>query len=468
MKGITKLPVLLAVLTLVSCGASKSVTRNKMNLKGKVESVKVSEFADVGSTDMGVEVFNDAVNAVNKSMRMFNDSGINWDYLNAYFRAPGEMVFDKNGYVIAETLQEKDDVIKTVRTFDKDGNMISEIATNNNKYTVEIANKWEKGLLVESESLDYYAKQDKHTVAAYKYEYDGRNLVKTTKTSDGKEFVTEYVYDKDGVVVCEMYYENTDLTSVKVNTVYGGKTVKTNYVMLDGSDKYTKEYKYLNDKVVEYGYSDQRIEHMKHGTKTLSSDRQYQYEFDGENLIGVSSKVTESSSIIYDKDYSDKLRADFDYEKFKHMFNDEMAKQNKKSEDKLEMAVDEAPKKIFAKKDKVKVDFDQKLKSDVEYEKFKEVFEREMKEFLDDNDKQSGKKLAKKYKPGNVPSVTKAKYSYNEYNDIATMTFCDERDEIEYVYNISYEYDENGNWTTMTIRWEDKPLFVKERVITYF
>lgn len=451
MKGITKLPILLAVFTLVSCGTSKSVTRNKMNLKGKVESVKTSEFKDVGSADMDIEVFNDVVGSLNNSMKMFSDCGINWTYLDAYFGQTCKKVFDKNGYVTDEQLYEGRDTIIASRTLDKKGNIILETVTDKWHDTIITINSWEKGLLVASEKDDYRALEDKLYVTEYKYEYDGSDLIKTIKNSGKDENVTEYCVNKDGIIVCKMQYDNGNLTSVLVNTVESGKIVRNKYVALDGSKQYTKDYKYVDDRLVEYNYQGKSVEKKKNSVTTNTDDFKYKYEYNGDNLIGISSNESSSTAIEYDEEYKNKL--DFEYEKFKKVFEEELAKQEIKQEAKIDKKIEKKPieKKLDAKEEKVR-------RTDFEYEKFKKLFDKEM-----------GKlETGKPSKPSYAPSVTRATYSYNEFNDLATMTFCDERDEIEYVYNISYEYDENGNWTTMTIRWEDKPLFVKERVITYF
>ena len=463
MKRITNLSVLLAVFTLVSCGTSKSVTRNKMNLKGKVESVKTSEFKDVGSADMDIEVFNDAVGSLNNSMKMFSDCGINWTYLDAYFGQTCKKVFDKNGYVTDEQLYENNDTIVTARTLDKKGNIILETVTDKLQNTVITINSWEKGLLVASEKDDYSALEDKLYATEYKYEYDGRDLIKTIKNYGKNENVTEYCVNKDGIIVCKMQYDNGNLTSVLVNTVESGKVIRNKYVALDGSKQYTKDYKYLDNKLVEYNYQGKSVEKKENSVTTNTDDFKYKYEYDGNNLIGISSNERTMGTVEYSEQYkNERLRIDFEYEKFKKAFEKELAKQDEKQEIKQDKKIEEKP---IEKKSDAK---EEKLRNDFEYEKFKKLFDKEMGKINAEENKTSDKPVKFPKPKSIIPSVTRATYSYNEFNDLATMTFYDEWYEVEYVYNIDYEYDKHNNWTKMTISWEDKPLFVKERVITYY
>lgn len=408
MKKILNLSLVLVALALVSCGTSKSAAKRHTDLKGKVVSVKVTRTNVDGvlNNDEQREAFITLISPLSP-LSLIAD------------------VIETDIYLSNIGFEDPDSVI---RFYDKNRNLLSSAFYNNDEYLIT-NNTWQNGLLVEIVKQKYTKYNDKKTVDKYKYEYDGNELKKCIRISDDEKNssgLVEYINNKDGVVACELSYNKLgDLRSICVNTIESGKIIKSKSQALDGSSSYVDECTYMGDKLVEEKIINEASWELNGQISKNHMESYYKYDYKDDNVIGIEGYMKDIYS-TYIESTKDDLNTVFDYEKFKNVFDEEMKK----------LSADEV------KKDEVK----------------------------EENKEESEEKPVKKSKKSlSDPAEVKINYEYNKWNDIVKIIYYDDWvDTKEFVYDIAYEYDKHNNWTKMTISWEDKPLFVKERVIKYY
>lgn len=392
MKKLALLPSLLIALLVVSCSTTKTTTASKMNLKGKVESVKSMKIIDVAKADNNSEqkevkkVFLDAV-----TMLQRND------------------VFKHFASTDSDSI---------IRVFDTDGNIISEWDYNCNGAVVyNTIFKRQGGLLVREEKYDTKQK----LCNSKDFFYDGKDLKKIIMNSVDDTIVVQFARNKDGQVVSAAGFDkNNDMTSVRIKNYENGRLEKEWWYVMKDNNKCFVDYKYVGDNIVE--------------KKSISKSEQYSKVKTKEDLdVFENGKLVRASRKFTTK--IDKT-TDMEYAKFKEMFDKEMAKlegEDKKQEVK-------PVKQIEIRKDKK--------------EEIRKLKKEEIKKAPQDTDD---------YENFYV-------FSYNEFDDVVkiTCTFNSYRAEKDYEFGIAYEYDDNNNWTIMTVNYNGKPIMVKEREVKYY
>lgn len=408
MKKTLNLSLVLVALALVSCGTSKSTTKRPTDLKGKVASVRVTRtnVDGVHNNDEQREAFITLISPLSP-LSLIAD------------------VIETDIYLSNIGLEDPDSVL---RSYDKNRNLLSSATYSCDDYLIT-NNTWQNGLLVEEVKQKYTKYNDKKTVDKYKYEYDGNELKKCIRTSDDEENssgLVEYINNKDGVAACELSYNNNgDLRSICVNTIESGKIIKSKSQALDGSSTYVDDRTYMGDKLVDEKIINEASWELYGQIYKSHMESYYKYDYKDDNVISIEGYMKDIYS-TYIESTKDDLNTVFDYEKFKNVFDEEIKK----------LSVDE-----------VIID-----------------------EVKEENKEESEEKPVKKSKKSlSDPAEVKINYEYNKWNDIVKIIYYDDWvDTKEFVYDIAYEYDKHNNWTKMTISWEDKPLFVKERVIKYY
>ena len=113
----------------------------------------------------------------------------------------------------------------------------------------------------------------------------------------------------------------------------------------------------------------------------------------------------------------------------------------------------------------------EKLRTDFEYKKFMEVFNREMGKLNNDSEEQESVVNTQNYKvvskdkdqtDKDIQYDYEIKYSYNSNGDVTRLCSND------MMFNIQYEYDSHNNWTKMTVTHNDNPVIIQEREILYY